>query len=142
MKYIGQFFQDIGQFFQEDDTQRFSAIRLILLAWALGTLATWSLISFDKKDMKDMPQSVQIVLLTLITGKVVQKFGEKSSTTDSDEQQPDEQSAEAIDPCLESGMQEQPAPELAPKPTNENGKSMKPGDHLVSSEENATPAAA
>jgi len=136
MKYIGQFFQDIGQFFQDDSTHRFSAIRLVFLAWALGTLTTWGFISFEKQEIKDLPPSIQIVLLTLLTGKVVQKCGEKSSTTDSDEQ-------EATSSSTDSDTPEEPTHDLQPTIGSLNGQVAKNGNHPVPSvQENATPATA
>ncbi len=132
MKFIGQFFQDIGQFFQDDSTQRFSAIRLVLLAWAIGTLGIWGSISLNKTEIKDLPPSVQIVLLTLMTGKVVQKFGEKSSTSESDEVEESNSQADST---------EQDASALDANQTNssENGQ-VKNGQNPDPGKREVTPA--
>lgn len=84
MKKLGQFFQD--------DNDRFSATRLVMVAWVLGSLLTWGVWSFnvkgDKADKKmpELPSSVQVILGVLLTGKVMQKFGEGSSKSSSSDE--------------------------------------------------------
>lgn len=72
--------KNIGQFFQENNN-RYSATRLAFLSWVFGALIFWGLSSFHEKKIQEIPNSVQVLIGTLMSGKVIQKFGEKDSTT-------------------------------------------------------------
>jgi hypothetical protein len=90
--------KSLAQFLQDDSTRRFSALRLVLLVWAFGTLTTWSYLSVKNEKVEDLPPAVQVVLVTLMAGKVAQKFGENSETKgDQGEQhQPSEAEQSAV----------------------------------------------
>ncbi|MDR3563583.1 MAG: hypothetical protein P4N59_19415 [Negativicutes bacterium] len=75
MKYLG--------FLQEADGG-FSATRLGFLLWVIGTIIVWAVCSIKTATLLEIPSSVQVIIGILMTGKVVQKYGEKtSSPTDS-----------------------------------------------------------
>jgi hypothetical protein len=63
--------------FLSEANGKFSATRLIMVFWALGTLALWGYVSFKATKLSDIPDSVVNVLGIVLAGKVVQKFGEK-----------------------------------------------------------------
>jgi hypothetical protein len=90
--------KSLAQFLQDDSTRRFSALRLVLLVWAFGTLTTWGYLSVKNEKVEDLPPAVQVVLVTLMAGKVAQKFGENSETKgDQGEQhQPSEAEQSAV----------------------------------------------
>lgn len=67
----------IMEFLQEDNGS-FSATRLAFLLWLIGVLATWIFISIKNSSLTTIPDSVITLIGILMTGKVVQKFGEKS----------------------------------------------------------------
>lgn len=66
----------IQEFLQEDNGG-FSATRLAMHLWVIGVLVAWVWVSITKKEMADIPNGVIAVLGILVSGKVVQKFGEK-----------------------------------------------------------------
>lgn len=126
---LGRFFPDIGQFFQDDATHRFSAIRLVLLAWAIGTLGVWGFISLNKTKIEDLPPSVQVVLLTLLTGKVVQKFGEKEATKNADELDGNEEDS------VKATSTQKESPQISPPtPVSSNGHMEKSQDQQAPTE--------
>ena len=66
------------EFFQESNTNNnFSATRLAFLAWIFSVLIVWVVQSFRHDQIEQIPDSVIVIIGTLMTGKVVQKFGEK-----------------------------------------------------------------
>jgi hypothetical protein len=75
---------NLGQFFQDDGTKRFSATRLAFLAWIFGALVIWGADSFQNKEMQKVPDSVTTLIGILMTGKVAQKFGEKKGSNSSE----------------------------------------------------------
>ena len=66
----------ILQFFSEDNGN-LSATRLGFLAWALGLLGSFIYVAVTTKAMPNVPENAVWVLVALMTGKAVQKFGEK-----------------------------------------------------------------
>lgn len=71
---------NLGQFFQDDNTKRFSATRLAFLAWIFGALIVWGAGSFHDQKMQEVPSSIQVLIGILMTGKVAQKVSEGSGT--------------------------------------------------------------
>jgi len=67
----------LGQFFQDSDG-KLSATRLVMILWVIGTFLIWSYISIKSVALVQLPSSVVDILGILLTGKVVQKFGETS----------------------------------------------------------------
>jgi hypothetical protein len=67
---------NVIQFLQGDNGD-FSSSRLAFLLWAIGVLIVWCVSSFKKGSLVCIPDSVSTILGILMTGKVVQKFGEK-----------------------------------------------------------------
>ncbi len=65
----------LKQFFEDTDG-KFSATRLVLITWAIGTFVIWSYISIQTATLADLPNSVVQILGIVLTGKVIQKFGE------------------------------------------------------------------
>src|SRR3954466_4456399 len=65
----------LSEFVQETDGS-FSATRLGFLAWVLGVLVAWIATSADHRALQPIPESVAAVLGVLMTGKMVQRFGE------------------------------------------------------------------
>jgi len=55
----------------------FSAMRLAFLLWSLVLLVIWAIVSYRTNALQDIPESVVTILGILITGKVVQRYGEK-----------------------------------------------------------------
>jgi hypothetical protein len=64
------------EFFQEDNGG-FSATRLAFLLWVIGVLVVWIIESLSSKTLEHIDPTVTTILGILMTGKVVQKFGEK-----------------------------------------------------------------
>lgn len=116
-----------GQFFQDDSTKRFSAIRLVFLAWALGTLTTWGYLSVKKGDIQSLPQPVEVILLTLMTGKVVQKFGEKSAATEPNKPLSTEAESLNVGPDTEEEVAQSGEPTAAAAPSS-NGQTAGSGN--------------
>jgi hypothetical protein len=69
------------QFLQEDNGS-FSSSRLAFLLWAIGTLLVWVVVSYKLNSLQVIPESVITIIGILMTGKVVQKFGEKPTKPD------------------------------------------------------------
>ena len=76
--------------FLQDDNGKFSAARLAMLLWTIGVLGTWIYDSITKaRTLQDIPQGVVVVIGILVTGKVVQKYGEnKPDATCQDPESP------------------------------------------------------
>jgi hypothetical protein len=62
--------------FLEDAEGGFSATRLGFLAWLFGVLVAWVAASVSHRALQPIPESVAAILGILMTGKVVQRFGE------------------------------------------------------------------
>lgn len=69
----------ITQFLQEGDGQ-FSATRLGFLLWVIGVLIVWVIDSLISKTLQPIPEQVQVLIGILMTGKVVQRFGENGAS--------------------------------------------------------------
>ena len=68
--------------FLEDNSGGFSATRLAFLLWALGVLAVWIYSSIRNNGCSlGIDGSVTTILGILMTGKVVQRFGEQPDST-------------------------------------------------------------
>lgn len=63
--------------FLQEDNGGFSAGRLAFLLWIAGVLVVWLITSIKSSSLQAIPDSVATVIGILMTGKVVQKFGEK-----------------------------------------------------------------
>jgi hypothetical protein len=63
--------------FLEDNSGGFSATRLAFLLWTVGVLAVWIYTSIANKSLADINSSVVTIIGILMTGKTVQRFGEK-----------------------------------------------------------------
>jgi len=70
----------LGEFFQ-DDKGIFSATRLAFLVWTFAVLIGWGVASARHNKLEEIPSSVQVIIGVLMTGKVVQKFGEQSTAS-------------------------------------------------------------
>lgn len=68
------------EFFQEK-SGCLSCTRLGFLVWTVGTLVVWGACCFKTGTLLEIPSSVQVILGILMSGKVVQKFGEKDGFT-------------------------------------------------------------
>lgn len=64
------------EFFQEDNGH-LSSTRLAFLFWTIGVLVVWSISSLRGTGLAELPESIEIIIGLLMSGKVVQKFGEK-----------------------------------------------------------------
>lgn len=62
--------------FLQDGDGNLSSTRLAFLLWAVGVLAVWMIVSVKSGALATVPQEVIAVLGVVMTGKVVQKFGE------------------------------------------------------------------
>lgn len=62
--------------FLEDDNHRFSSTRLIFLIWSIVMIIGWMIISIGQQKFVEIPNNAMWILLSLMTGKVIQKFGE------------------------------------------------------------------
>jgi hypothetical protein len=67
-----------AQFFQDTDG-KLSATRLVMIIWAFGVLIVWGFVTLKTGTLTELPNSVVEILGIVLTGKVVQKFGENSS---------------------------------------------------------------
>jgi hypothetical protein len=68
--------------FLEDNSGGYSATRLAFLLWAVGVLAVWVYTSIKNGSIQPLDGSVTTILGILMTGKVVQRFGEKPEGSD------------------------------------------------------------
>jgi hypothetical protein len=62
--------------FLQDGDGNLSSTRLAFLLWGAGVLVVWMYVSFKTTLLAGIPPEVVTVLGVLMTGKVVQKFGE------------------------------------------------------------------
>lgn len=86
--------------FLEDNSGGFSATRLAFLLWAIGVLAVWIWCSFKNCELQPIDESVRWILGILMTGKVVQRFGEKGDASNGDSTPPGGKAANAIQTIL------------------------------------------
>lgn len=70
----------LSEFLEENDGS-FSATRLAFLLWAIGVLTVWIIVSLQKWALQPIDGSISTILGILMTGKVIQKFGEKPDLT-------------------------------------------------------------
>lgn len=63
-------------FFQEKNGD-LSSVRLGFILWVTAVLAVWIVVSVRESVLQPLPDSVILILFTLMTGKVAQKYGEK-----------------------------------------------------------------
>lgn len=66
----------LAEFLQDADGA-LSSTRLAFLAWVFGILGAWGFSSVQAAALQPVPDSVLGLLGLLMTGKVVQSFGEK-----------------------------------------------------------------
>jgi hypothetical protein len=68
------------ELFQEDNGN-LSSTRLAFLLWTVGVLVVWSISSLRcTTGLAELPESIWIIIGLLMSGKVVQKFGEKPNS--------------------------------------------------------------
>ncbi|HEX5394139.1 MAG TPA: hypothetical protein VFW68_12700 [Rhodocyclaceae bacterium] len=65
--------------FLQDGDGRLSATRLGFLLWTIGLLVVWIISSVTNNTLQPIPESVAAIVGVLMTGKVVQSFGENST---------------------------------------------------------------
>ncbi|MEN9848074.1 MAG: hypothetical protein RL368_814 [Pseudomonadota bacterium] len=70
--------------FLQDDNGNLSSMRLAFLLWVVGVLAIWGVASLKAGELKIIPDSVTTIVGVLMGGKVMQKFGEQSSSKSAD----------------------------------------------------------
>ncbi len=63
--------------FLKDKNGDLSSTRLGFLMWVVGVLAVWVAVSVFESALQPLPESVILVIFALMSGKVVQRFGEK-----------------------------------------------------------------
>lgn len=66
--------------FLSDNSGGLSSNRLAFLAWTLGPFIVWSFLSLMKMDILSIPDSILGIIGIMTTGKVIQRFGEKTET--------------------------------------------------------------
>jgi len=57
-----------------------SSMRTAMLLWTVAILVGWVWVSYVRSELQAIPESVIGLLGLLISGKVVQSFGEKDAT--------------------------------------------------------------
>lgn len=62
----------------KEDSGKFSSTRLAFMAWSLVVLVMWAITSYQSGDLIKLDNSIVSILGVLMSGKVVQRFGEKS----------------------------------------------------------------
>lgn len=73
----------LSEFF-EDGTGLLSATRLGFILWVVGVLVMWAMTCVSTRTLAAIDPSVTTVLGVLMTGKVVQSFGESKQSKTSD----------------------------------------------------------
>lgn len=88
----------LEQFFQ-DGNNYFSATRLVFILWSTGVLIVWSINSIATKSLLKIDYSIVGILMSFMTGKVVQFFFEMkdSSTKTSNEAEPESSEVQKSD---------------------------------------------
>ncbi|MDB9316174.1 hypothetical protein [Nodularia spumigena] len=66
--------------FLQENNGNLSSTRLAFLTWVFGVIIVWGFNSIRNNEMKQIPESVQVIIATLMSGKTIQKFGEKCGT--------------------------------------------------------------
>jgi hypothetical protein len=74
--------------FLQENNGGFSATRLALLLWVVGVLVVWIIDSLKSGTLAPIDSSIATVIGILMTGKVVQKFGEKDDSGPATQSQP------------------------------------------------------
>lgn len=67
----------LREFLQDKKTKEFSATRLAMLVWVLGVFAVWAYVSVMRLTLQALPETVVTILGILVTGKAIQRFGER-----------------------------------------------------------------
>ncbi len=62
--------------FLQDEKGIFSSTRLVFIIWSIGMLVCWIIMSIEAKQFVPIPSEAMWILLSLMTGKAIQKFGE------------------------------------------------------------------
>ncbi|MFH1861043.1 MAG: hypothetical protein ABH870_08575 [bacterium] len=62
--------------FLQDEKGILSSTRLAFLIWAIGMFVVWAIVSIYNHKLMEIDNNMMFILLSLMTGKVVQKFGE------------------------------------------------------------------
>lgn len=65
--------------FFRDESGKFSSTRLAFLVWALGAFIIWAIVSMKNWSLAGLPIELLAVFGMLMTGKVIQVFGEKKN---------------------------------------------------------------
>jgi len=65
--------------FLEDNDGGFSSTRLVMILWMLGVLIVWIYKSLTQTELQPIPESVVAVIGIIVTGKAVQRYGEKAN---------------------------------------------------------------
>ena len=65
--------------FLQDGNDKFSSTRLALLLWVIGLLVIWTMSSIHSEAFLEIPTSTITLVGILVSGKVVQKFGEEKT---------------------------------------------------------------
>lgn len=66
------------EFLKEDNGSN-SSMRLIMVLWGAGTFVVWTILSFYHGSLQAIPESVVASVAAMVTGKVIQKFGESKT---------------------------------------------------------------
>jgi len=66
----------------QEDNGNYSSTRLVFMLWAIGTLLVWSYMSIKLGSLQVIDSSHTMILAIFMTGKVVQKYGEKPGLTE------------------------------------------------------------
>jgi hypothetical protein len=98
--------------FVQEENGGFSSTRLAFLIWALGVLAVWIIASVTAQPiaLTRIDPSVTTVLGILMTGKVVQKFGEKPDNSAAPPPAPTPGTPPRSNPATAQGNPGLPAP--------------------------------
>ena len=62
----------------EDNSGGISIMRIICLCWITVLASVWLLVSIHSRTIADIPNGVLMLTGWLVSGKVVQRFAEKS----------------------------------------------------------------
>ncbi|MBU0700197.1 hypothetical protein KKE26_02715 [bacterium] len=77
--------------FLQDEKGMFSSTRLVFIIWGIGVFVVWAIVSIRSTTpgLVQIDTNMMLVLLSLMTGKAVQKFGESKGESKG-EKPPDE----------------------------------------------------
>jgi len=73
------------QGFVKEETGKFSATRLAFVAWSLIVLVMWAIVSYQQGELAEINNSIVSILGVFMSGKVVQRFGEKDKNGSKEE---------------------------------------------------------